>query len=126
MEIICVDTSLLIDYFRHKSKHNTRLYELSQQYQLIIPAVVVYEFLRGQKDQQPDAFLAVLLTSTASLPFDFACAQKAAEVYQQTKPTGNSIEAEDLLIAATSMAWDYRLATNNVKHFLHISGLRLL
>jgi len=126
MEIICVDTSLLIDYFRQSRKYNTRLYELSQNYQLIVPTIVAYEFLRGQKAQQPDTFLAKLLTQTASQPFDFACAQKAAEIYQLTKPAGKTIEAEDLLIAATALAGNYTLVTNNTKHFQNIPGLNLL
>jgi predicted nucleic acid-binding protein len=126
MEIICVDTSLLIEYFRKPRKHNTRLYELSQTYQFVIPAIVAYEFLRGQKEQQPDTFLAQLLTQTVSKPFDFDCALKAAEIYQLIKPIGKTIEAEDLLIAATALAGKYRLVTNNPKHFQHIPGITLL
>lgn len=126
MEIICVDTNILVDYFRKKDKLETRLYQLSDQFEIAIPSIVAYEYLRGQKRPDLDSFLNQLLASAASLPFDFACAQKAAEIWQTLRPTGNSIEPEDLLIAATALAWNYQLATLNPKHFDHIPGIRLL
>lgn len=126
MEIICVDTNLLVDYFRKKDKAETRLYQLAKRFEISVPAVVAYEFLRGQKNSELDWFLDKLLKSTSSLPFDLACAQKAAEVWQVNKPTGNTIEPEDLLIAATALTWGYQLATNNPKHFDRIPGIRLI
>ncbi len=126
MEIICVDTNLLIKYFRSEKKHNTRLYELSHEYQIVLPVIVVYEFLCGQKDQEPDIFINNLLNSAGLLPFDLMCAQKASEIYRINKSTGNTIPIQDLLIAATCIVWDYRLATDNSKHFTIIPGLKLL
>lgn len=126
MEIICVDTNLLIDYFRKKDKLETRLYKLSRDFLLAIPTVAAYEFLRGQTNQQPDQFLSHLLTKASTLPFDFACAQKAAAIYQSCKPINCVPEPEDLLIAATALAWGYPLATNNRKHFEHIPDIQLI
>lgn len=126
MEIICADTSLIIEYFRRKDKTETRLYKLALDKEIAVPSIVAYEFLRGQKNSSVDEFLTQLLSSVASVPFDFACAQKAAEIYQQVKPTGNTIEPEDLLIAATALAWGYPVATLNPKHFLLVPGIRLV
>jgi len=126
MEIICVDTNLLVDYFRKKDKAETRLYRLATLYAISVPSIVAYEFLRGQKNSSVDSFLDALLASTGSLPFDLACAQKAAEVWQLIRASGRSIEPEDLLIAATSLTWGYPLATLNPKHFDFIPEIRLL
>ena len=125
MEIICVDTNLLVDYFRKKDKAETRLYRLSVQYDISVPSIVAYEFLRGQKSDV-DSFLDELLANAVSLPFDLACAQKSAEIWQAIRSSGHSIEPEDLLIAATAMTWDYALATLNPKHFDFIPGIRLV
>lgn len=126
MEIICVDTNMLVDYFRRKDKVETRLYQLSLQFEITIPSVVAYEYLRGQKNKELDTFLTRFLSSAATLPFDFACAQKAAEIWQNLKAIGKSIEPEDLFIATTALVWGYRLATNNHKHFEFIPGIRFV
>jgi tRNA(fMet)-specific endonuclease VapC len=51
MEVICIDTSVLIDYYRKKDKINTFWYELSQKYRFSISAIVQYEILRGDKNK---------------------------------------------------------------------------
>jgi tRNA(fMet)-specific endonuclease VapC len=126
MEIICIDTNLLIDYFRKKDKEETKLYRLAARFEISVPSIVAYEYLRGQKRPDLDAFLNQLLSIAPSLSFDLTCAQKAAEIWQVVKSTGISIEPEDLLIAATAITWNYPLATLNPKHFEHIPGIRLL
>ncbi|MFN0014944.1 MAG: type II toxin-antitoxin system VapC family toxin [Saprospiraceae bacterium] len=126
MDIIFIDTDLLIDYFRKKDKEETRLFHLAAQFEIAVSSIVAYEFLRGQKGNKIDDFLNQFFTQAAIFSFDFACAQKAAEIWSSTKPTGKSIEPEDLLIAATAITWDYPLATNNRKHVEHIPGIRLL
>lgn len=126
MEIICIDTNLLIDYFRKKEKSQTRLYLLARQYQIALPAIAAYEFIRGDKGAELDEFLDRFFANTSTLAFDLACARKAAEIWSALKPTGKSIEPEDLFIAATAIAWGYPLATNNHKDFEHIRGMRLV
>lgn len=117
---------MLVDYFRRKDKMETRLYQLSLKFEITVPSIVAYEYLRGQKNKELDTFLHHFLSSAATLPFDFACAQKAAEIWQNLKSTGKSIEPEDLFIAATALVWGYPLATNNLKHFDHIPGIRFV
>jgi tRNA(fMet)-specific endonuclease VapC len=126
MEIICIDANILIEYFRKKDKTKTQLYALAQNHDILLPTVALYEFLKGQKSDSLDYFLQRLTTQAKAIPFDFACAQKAAEIWKNTKSTGKSIEPEDLFIAATSLTWNYRLATLNHKHFEHIPGIQLL
>ena len=127
MEIICVDTNLLIKYLRKLDKTETRLYQLAQLYDIKVPAIVAYEFLRGEKDGRPmDEFVQKLLTLTGTLPFDGNCAEKAAQIYQQTKRINRIPESEDLLVAATAMGFGYPLATDNWKHFEGVEGVELV
>jgi predicted nucleic acid-binding protein len=126
MEVICIDTNLLIDYFRKKDKSLTRLFSLAQSFKIVVPSVVAYEFFRGQNNIPLDTFLDSFFAQTTSLSFDLACARKAAEIWQHLRSSGKSIEAEDLLIAATAVAWGYPLATLNHKHYNSVPGLILI
>jgi predicted nucleic acid-binding protein len=60
------------------------------------------------------------------LDFDSHCAEQAAKIYQDLKKRGLLIEPEDLLIAATALGKQMKLATSNVKHFDRVVGLALL
>ena len=48
------------------------------------------------------------------------------DVFRHIKKRGILIESEDLLIAATVLANQMKLATGNVKHFNRIEGLELV
>jgi predicted nucleic acid-binding protein len=49
-EIICLDTSVLIDYFRKKDKSISFFYELSLNYKLFAVSIITeYEILVGSK-----------------------------------------------------------------------------
>ncbi|MBK9490750.1 MAG: type II toxin-antitoxin system VapC family toxin [Haliscomenobacter sp.] len=60
------------------------------------------------------------------LPFDAVVNEKAVEIYQTLKSSGNLIELRDLFIAASALAHDLPLATLNVKHFERVNGLFLV
>jgi len=60
------------------------------------------------------------------LDFDMNCAEHTATIYQNLKTRGLLIEAEDLLIAATALRHQMKLATGNVKHFARVAGLELV
>ena len=47
------------------------------------------------------------------------------EIKRSLEERGNRLEDMDLLIAATAMTLNYRLVTNNVKHYRRIRGLEI-
>jgi predicted nucleic acid-binding protein len=51
---------------------------------------------------------------------------KGGSYLSKLKKSGMLIESEDLLIAATALANQMKLATGNVKHFNRIDGLELV
>jgi len=125
MEIVCLDSSILIAYFRHKDKSQTRLFQLSQEYKLAVPAVVEYEILRGEKNPS-DSFWAHFFDMVAVLPFDRACAREAAGIYAYLKPHNLHQQPLDILIAATARVWNYPLATLNTKDFEDIPEIQIV
>ena len=56
MEIICLDTSVLIEFYRNKDKSKSFWFQLAKTYQFSIPAIVKYEILRGDKKKDEFCF----------------------------------------------------------------------
>ena len=128
MEIICLDTNVLIAHKRAKKadKGNTFLFQLAAKpYHLAVSNITVYELLRGDNHDE-DAYWKAMFVNMDLLDFDMGCAEHAAKIYLDLKTKGLLIEAEDLLIAATALRHNMKLATANVKHFARIGGLALL
>lgn len=128
MEIICLDTNVLIAHKRAKKadKDKTFLFWLSTKpYQFAVSSITVYELLRGDNTDE-DIYWKAMLSNMTVLDFDSDCAEQAAQIYQDLKKCGMLIESEDLLIAATALANKTKLATGNVKHFNRVVGLELI
>jgi len=55
-EIICLDTSILIDYYRKTDKQNSFFFQLTQTYHLFAVSIITeYEIMIGSSQSQ-DAF----------------------------------------------------------------------
>ena len=126
MEIVCLDSSILIEYYRRKDKSQTSFFQLSRDYNtFVVPAVVEYEILRGEKDPS-NAFWEDFFDKVRVLDFDRACAREAADIYAYLRPLNQHQQTLDILIAATARAWDYPIATLNTKDFEHIPRIKLV
>lgn len=49
MEIIIIDSNILIEYYRQKDKTQTFFFKLSSSYQFQVSAITKYEIYRGDK-----------------------------------------------------------------------------
>ncbi|HOY21250.1 MAG TPA: type II toxin-antitoxin system VapC family toxin [Haliscomenobacter sp.] len=124
--MISLDSSILIDYFRKTQKEKTAFYKLSGQYpHFAISIITVFEVLCGANSDQK-RFWQTIFDEMTILPFDAVVNEKAVEIYQTLKSSGNLIELRDLFIAASALAHDLPLATLNVKHFERVNGLFLV
>lgn len=124
MEIICLDSSVLIEYYRLKDKSKSFWFALSKKYQFNIPAIVKYEILRG--DKKKDEFWINIFKYIEILPFDKECAAIASQIYKQLKSQNKLIDTDDILISATSKKNNLKIASLNVKHFDRIDGLEII
>ena len=124
MEIVCLDSSVLIDYYRKKEKSKTFLFNLSGHHSFAISTVVKYEILRGDKKDTP--FWNSLFSTMKSLPFDDQCAFIASELYKTLKNKNQLIGMDDILIGATALRHNLKLATFNRKDFERIEGLTFI
>lgn len=125
-ELICLDSSVLIDYFRKTKKEASFFYELSKIYSnYAVSIITVFEVLIGSNDSQKE-FWESLFRNMEILPFDEIANDNAVEIYKKLKTSGNLIEIPDLFIGATSLSNGLRLATLNKKHFSRIERLELI
>ena len=69
------------------------------------------------------AYLEAIFAQIAVLAFDLTVARVHSAVSAELERTGRQVGAHDLMIAATAMAHDYRVATRDLRSFSKIPGL---
>ena len=125
-DIILLDTSVLIDYFRKTKKENTFFVELSERYDFFAISVVTkFEIYIGSNALQKDFWDSVFENFTI-LPLTEECIDMAVEIQQKLKMIGQPIDFADLLIAATAKFNYVAIASLNVKHFNRIIDLEVV
>ena len=125
-QMICLDTSILIDFFRKTNKENSAFYRISSQHTLFAVSVITeYEIFTGTTPDQL-IFWESFFDKMVILPFDSQANKHAVAIHKDLKSKRKLIEIPDILIAATAISHQLPLATLNKKHFERIKPLSLL
>ena len=125
-EIICLDTSVLIDFFRKTKKENSVLYKLKQHnFEFSVSVITKYEIYVGVNEIQIK-FWNKFFKEVTILEFDNSAAKEAIKIHNQLKEKNKLIEMPDIFIAATAVSNSMKLATLNTKHFDRINNLKLV
>lgn len=124
-EIICIDTSLFIDYFRKQKKERTILAILSDEYDFCISVITKLEIGVGIGKGQRDFWNSVFDKLTI-LPLTEAEIDKASEIIQTLRKSNKIIGLQDILIASTAIVNGLTLATLNLKDFSRVPDLKIL
>lgn len=120
-----VDTGIFINYLRSKDKSKTILMNLSDDTELYISSVSLYELYMGATSPQKWVDVKTLTDDIPVLPFTKSISEKAAIIYQELRKENKIIEFRDIFIAATAMVHDLPILTRNKKHFTRVKGLKL-
>lgn len=124
--IICLDSSTLIDHYRKKIKEKTFFYQLTKSYHgFVLPVTAHFEILVGSNAKQ-HSFWKNIFDDLLIIPYQPHINETAINILKELKIKRKTIEYKDLLIAATSLHYNYSLATINEKHFQNIEGLHLI
>ncbi len=122
--MIVVDTSALVDALtgpRRSAPALRRAIERGQR--LLLPSLVLYEWLRGPRRQVELEAQEALLPREQAVPFGPAEGALAARLYSEVpRPRGREI---DLAIAAVAIIQGARLWTLNREDFRDLAGLEL-
>ena len=125
-QMIVLDTSILIDYYRKSDKANSSWVALVRQgYKFAISTITKYEIYTGATQSQLVFWDDVLSTITV-IPFDESCVDVAVSINAALKRKRKQIDLADLFIAATAMSRRMSFATLNKKHFDRIDELMLV
>ncbi|MGD6807420.1 MAG: type II toxin-antitoxin system VapC family toxin [Candidatus Bathyarchaeia archaeon] len=92
----------------------------------IISAITLMEVLRGFEDKKRLQISELLSESFSILNLDNNVIEAYCRIYRRLKQEGNLLPDADLIIAATAIAYNLTLETNDT-HFqrLKIHGLKL-
>ena len=124
--MICLDTSVLIDYYRKKDKSKSLLFDLMEKDTVFaVSAITEYELYIGNSPEQ-NIFWNDFFSQIVILQFDTKSVKHSINIYKQLKQQNNLIDIPDILIAGTALQNNIPLATLNRKHFERINGLRII
>ena len=80
----------------------------------------------GSNNEEQNSFWKTFLSRITIISFDTKCSLEAIKIYKELKSKNKLIELSDLLIAATAIANNLSIATNNIKHFSRIENLKFI
>jgi tRNA(fMet)-specific endonuclease VapC len=126
--IYCLDTDILIEYFRGNNALKKRIETLKEEDSVGFTWLTIYEFFKGifiSGKLQEETFLKGLATTCTFLETSYEAARIGGEIYATLKKRGELINDADILIAGTVKAHHAVLVTNNAAHFSRIEGLQV-
>ena len=92
----------------------------------IVKAELLYGARRSSRVEENLYRIEALCEPLVSLPFDDGCADAYGRIRSVLETEGNPIGPNDLLIAATALAFDVTLVTHNTREFNRVPGLRMV
>ena len=119
-----LDTSALIDSLTGPRRSGPALRRaIERGERILIPSLVLYEWLRGPRLPEEIAAQEALFPSEGAVPFGSQEAAMSAKLYRSLRrPRGREI---DLAIAACAISREAELWTLNAADFRDIPNLRL-
>lgn len=122
--MIALDTSVLVEALGAGGSMAEVFREVLQEGErVVLPTLVLYEWLRGPRIAPELRAQEALLPADETIPFGPDEAAVAARLYREVRrPRGREV---DLAIAACALSWNAALWTLDRRDFEDIPGLRL-
>jgi len=127
---ICVDTDIIVDYFRGREPGKSTFTSWRERAEVFITSITTFELLLGanlsSKREQRIIEAESLLDQHGILAFDRDSAKEAAEKGAELRRKGAVVEIRDLLNASMCLAKKMPILTKNKAHYERITGLVVL
>jgi predicted nucleic acid-binding protein len=121
--VIILDTCLLIDALTGPKRSAAALRSaIEEGERILLPSLVLYEWLRGPRLPQELAAQEFLFPSHAAMPFGWQESALSAKLYRSLRRARG--REMDIAIAACAIARDAAFWTLNSTDFKDIPGLR--
>lgn len=128
--MICLDTSVIVDFLRNNSDAIEALNEINGE-QLATTTINIYEIVLGILRKKTNynkefASLMKLAGNLSILELNYDSSFKAAEIGSDLIKRGMEIQSNDCLIAGVMLSNDCnRIITRDKEHFQRIKGIRV-
>jgi tRNA(fMet)-specific endonuclease VapC len=122
-----LDSNILIHCLKGHKPAASRFRAASPS-EIAIPCIVAYELEYGTlkaESAKRRGILSAMLDRLEEVPFDRSAARESARIRLELERRGIAIGPLDLLIAGTALSRGDTLATNNIREFAGIKGLKL-
>lgn len=126
--IYCLDTDILIEYFRGNESIKNRIENLREEDSIGLTWLSVYEFFKGifaSGKLEEESFLRALVNSVFLMDESYESSRMGGEIYAELKKSGTLINDADILIASIVKQYNAVLVTNNEGHFKRVAGLKI-
>jgi len=125
MTRVVIDTNVVIDYLRVGINSFAKLVELQKENkaELYLSSVSIVELFAGKSSLKDSKKLLQLTEFLSIIPLTTELAKFAGELKRDNHL---SITVADLIIAASALTLDAKLATRNKRHFKGIPKLQFL
>lgn len=124
-----LDTNVFIDFLRGQSPYTLEMLQTSDASLFKVPSIVKAELLLGanksNKSIREQRRVENLLLPFEIVPFDESAAYQYAKIRAELENAGETIGANDYIIAATALANSAILVTNNADEFKHVPSLTI-
>ncbi len=125
-----LDSSIIIEILRsNETVINNMLKAVGTENKIAICSVAYYEILRGydtDKNRKKVAVFKALCNDAENFALNDKAVDIAVNIYRYLSKRGQKIEDADIFIAATTLANDAVLITDNVKHFSRVPDLKVV
>ena len=122
--MIVIDTSVLIDGLSGAKLSAPAIRDaIAEGEEILLPALVLYEWLRGPRLSEELALQESLFPSKSAVSFDKEQAKVSADLYRSVRRART--REVDLAIAACALVHEARLWTLNRADFRDVPGIRL-
>jgi predicted nucleic acid-binding protein len=126
---VLVDSNVFIEVERRGLRLGV-LADIAGEPEAALSSITASELLVGfyraeasQRRTNRETFLEDVFRLIPVLPFDLTVARVHARLSAQLTDAGSRIGAHDLIIAATALAHEYAVLTENVREFERVPGL---
>ncbi len=123
---ICVDTSILIGYFRNRPIETEAFEKALKSAECCVTSVVTYELLLGVARRGTSIGESEALQELPCISFGRPEAEQASALHAELIRRNADIGPKDVMIAATCIVNNLSLLTANARHFQRIPQLQVI
>lgn len=129
MEILCLDTDVLIDFLRGEPETAKSISRLEDGFILATTAINIYELYYGafktKKASKNAEAVGELATRLEVLQFTERSAEISGRIIAELEREGKPLDFGDAMIVGIVLENQVTLFTRNLRNFRRISGIRL-